>query len=196
MARKRVTEEVKLEGIRMIWRNFQGEKKMYNDEGKRNFAIPLDEDIALDLKHLGWNVKGKERINDEGKTETLYHLGVTVKLDSKIPPTLFVIAMGADQKLKKTQLDEFTVGLIDYAQFDNVDVILRPFNYDFNGKQGVTCYLKTFFGVLHQDDLEKKYAHIPIEDAGGSLEIEAGDGVIDVEGTEWVEEDERKAIES
>lgn len=195
MAYKRVTEEIKLEGIRMMWRNLRGEKKQFNEAGKRNFAIPLDEDLALELADIGWNVRMKEKANDEGKLEKLYHLAVNVKLDGKNPPRIFMITWGPDGEPRRTQLDEDTVGLLDFAEFDNVDVILRPYNYDFNGKKGVTHYLKTLFATLHVDDLEKKYAHIPIETTG-ALELEAGeDGdLIDVEGGEWIEDDETPAL--
>lgn len=195
MVYKRVTEEIKLENIRMMWRNLRGEKKQFNEAGKRNFAIPLEEDLALQLAEIGWNVRAKEKANDEGKMETLYHLSVNVKLDGKNPPRIFMITWGPDGEPRRTQLDEDTVGLLDFAEFDNVDVIIRPYNYDFNGKKGVTHYLKTLFATLHVDDLEKKYAHIPIETAG-VLEIEAGeDGdLIDVEGGEWIEDDEQPSL--
>lgn len=188
MAHKRVTEEIKLEGIRMMWRNFRGEKKQFNEAGKRNFAIPLDEELALELSAIGWNVRMKEKENDEGRLEKLYHLSVNVKMNGKNPPRIFMITMNLDGEPRRTQLDEDTVGLLDFAEFDNVDVIIRPYNYDFNGKKGVAHYLKTLFATLHVDDLEKKYGHIPIE--SGTLELEAGeDGdIIDVEG-EWVEDD-------
>lgn len=193
MVHKRVNEEIKLEGIRMMWRNLRGEKKQFNEAGKRNFAIPLGEDLALELADIGWNVRMKEKANDEGKLEKLYHLSVNVKMDGKNPPRIFMITMGPDGEPRRTSLDEDTIGLLDFAEFDNVDVIVRPYNYDFNGKKGVTHYLKTLFATLHVDDLEKKYAHIPIED--GALQLEAGeDGdVIDVEG-EWVEDDEQPAL--
>lgn len=186
---KRVREELKLENIRMIFRNFAGEEKMYNDKGKRNFAIPLEEDIAKELAEIGWNVRGKDRVNDDGQTETLYHLPVTVKMDGKVPPRIFMITKS---KNSRNQLDEDTVGLLDYAEFDMIDVILRPFNWDVNGKQGVTAYLKTLFATIREDDLEKKYAHIPEE--GAPLALEAGDDIIDVEG-EWVDDDQL-ALES
>lgn len=174
MAFKRVEEEIKLEGVRLIWRNFAGEEKPFNAAGKRNFAIPLEEELAKELAAIGWNVKEKEK---DG--EMLYHLPVTVKFGKK-PPRLFMITKS---KNKRTPLDEDTAMLLDVAEFENVDVILRPYNWDVQGKQGVSAYLKTLFATIREDELELKYDHIPID--GAPLEIE---NIIDVEG-EWVDDD-------
>jgi hypothetical protein len=199
MAYKRVTDEIKLEGVRMIWRNFSGEKRLYNESGKRYFSIPLDEPLALELREIGWNVKdNQKKINSGESDELLYHLEVTVKMDGKRPPRLFLITKKWDQRTneevtRRTQLDEDTISNLDYAEFDNVDLIIRPFNWDVNGQRGVAAYLKTGFFFLHQDDLEKKYAHIPLDEADDMLAIEAGDDIVDVEG-EWMDDEDQLAL--
>lgn len=188
---KRVKDEIKLEGVRLIWRNFAGEARQYNAEGKRNFAIPLDEETAKHMRDLGWNVKSKETEFD-GVMETLHHISVNVKMDGKVPPKIFVITKS---KNRRNALDEDTVSMLDWAEFDTVDVILRPYNWVVNGNEGVSAYLKTLFAVLHEDDLEKKYAHIPEDD--GTLAIEAADGVLDLDDTDyWETDEEQKAIEA
>lgn len=153
---RRVNEEVTFRDIRVMWRNFQGEERQYNVAGKRNFAIPLEEEQAVELWEKGWNVK--EKVQDDGTH--LYHLAVTVKMNGQRPPKIFLITMS---KMKRVQLNEDTIILADWAEFDRVDVTLRPFNWDVNGKQGVSAYLKLFMGTLHEDELEKEYSHIPIE---------------------------------
>lgn len=176
----RVDEEIKLENVRLIYRNFAGEERQFNVAGQRNFAIPLDEDLATHLAGIGWNVKKKERVVD-GEIETLYHLPVKVKMDGRVPPKVFTITKS---KNRRNQLDEDTVGMLDWAEYETVDVILRPFNWDVNGKQGVTAYLKTLFMVLHEDELELKYSHIP-ED-GDPLALEDG-SVIDLDPDQYWE---------
>lgn len=189
---KRVEDEIKLEGVRLLWRNFAGEERPFNAKGKRNFAIPLEEDLAIKLHEIGWNVKAKEL--EDGSV--FYHLPVTVKMDGRKPPRIFLITMSRN---RRTQLEEDLVSLVDVAEFDNVDVILRPFNWDVNGKQGVSAYLKSFYGVLHEDDLEKKYSHIPIEGEDDAVELE---NIIDAQveaDSGWLEDanhDELKAIEA
>lgn len=172
MTHKRVNDEIMLEDVRMIWRNFAGEEKQYNAKGKRNFAIPLEDELAHQLLELGWNVKSKTRVNDEGAEETLHHLPVTVKMDGRVPPRLFMVTKSRNSRVL---LDEETVQLLDYAEFDKVDVKLRPFNWDVQGKQGVSAYIKNGFFTLREDELELKYADVAIEDgSAGRLAIEAG----------------------
>lgn len=186
---KRVDGELVIENARLIFRNFAGEERLYNNEGKRKFSILLDEDQALSLADVGWNIKSWDRTTDEGKIEKSYHLPVNVKFGRK-PPRIFMITKSRNSR---TPLDEDMVMLLDYAELDSVDVIVRPYNYDVNGSKGVTAYLKTLFATLHEDDLEKKYAHIPLDSGDEPLELE---NVIDVE-SEWVDDDdEPKAIEA
>ena len=190
---RRVQEEVTFRDIRIMWRNFEGREQQFNTAGKRNFAIPLEEDLAVELWEKGWNVK--EKIQDDGTH--LFHLAVTVKMDGRKPPRIFLITMS---KMRRTQLDASTAMLVDVAEFERIDVTLRPFNWDVNGKQGVSAYLKLFMGTLHEDELEQEYSHIPIEGAApDTLELE---NVIDAQveaDTGWQEaddEDDTKAIEA
>lgn len=194
---RRVEGELKLENIRMIWRNFAGEERMFNEDGKRKFSIPLDEGLALELRALGWNVKDNSaKVALDPNRELLYHLEVNVKFNKR-PPRIFMISKKWSHEEQKevpvrTPLDEDTVALLDYAEFDNVDVILSPFNYNISGRQGVSAYLKTLFAIIHQDDLEKKYAHIPLEGADqAQLELE---NIIDAQvesDTDWVTDEDQ-----
>lgn len=179
---KRVQEELKLEGARLIFRNFGGEKKLYNEEGDRNFAVALDEDTALHLELLGWNVVVREKQDDLGRTEKLYHLPVKVRMDGRFPPKLWVITKS---KNTRTPLDADMLGILDYAEFDLVDLRIRPYNWGpIQGKFGTAAYLKIGFFILHEDDLELKYAHIPIEDEPLALESGIEEAEVLSEG-EW-----------
>lgn len=189
---KRVEEEVTFRGIRIQWSNFEGEERQFNAEGKRNFAIPLEEPEAIKLYEAGWNVK--ERIFDDGTHR--YHLQVTVNMKGKRPPRIFLITMS---KNRRVQLDEETARMVDFLEFDKIDVTIRPYNWEVNGKRGVGAYLKIFMGVLHEDELELEYAHIPIlgqedEEHGVLLESFVDASVEDDSG--WIpdDEEERKAI--
>ena len=188
---KRVNDELTMRDVRIMWRNFAGEARQYNAEGDRNFAIPLEQDLAVKLWDEGWNVK--EKIQDDGTH--LFHLPVTVKMNGRRPPKIFLITMS---KNRRVQLNEDTAMAVDFAEFDRVDVTIRPFNWEVNGNKGVKAYLKIFMGALHEDELELEYAHIPIE--GEEPEGLALENVIDAqvdEDTGWVEdEDDVKAIEA
>jgi hypothetical protein len=190
---KRVNDELTFRDVRIIYRNFEGREGQYNVKGKRNFAIALEEADAIALHEAGWKVK--ERIKDDG--EHLYHLPVTVKMDGNRPPRIFLITMS---KNRRVQLTEDTAMAVDWAEFDRVDVTIRPFNWSINGDQGVSAYLKIFMGAIHEDELELDYAHIPIvgeEETTPELE-----NVIDAQvdsDTDWQQDDEEddiKAIEA
>lgn len=188
---KRVDDPISLRDVRMIKRNFAGEERLpYNTAGKRNFVIPLDPELALQLREIGWKVWDNSNQVATGNAEELaYFLTVTVKF-GKIPPRLFLITKS---KNRRTPLDEDTVMLLDVAEFDKVDVIIRPFNWDVSGKQGVSAYLKTGYFILHEDELDLEYAHIPLD--GEPLEIE---NIIDAHSeldTGWVEDQDMETLD-
>lgn len=190
---KRVKGDIKLEDITMLWRpNFAGEKRQFNDEGKRNFNIELDEETADHLADLGWPVKTWEKTDDEGKTQNVHFIKVKVNMEGNRPPSVFLISTTGRNEPRRTPMDAETIEILDALEFETVDVIITPHNYDFNGNQGVTAYLKTGFFILKQNDLEKKYAHIPLD---GGEELAAIEDIIDVEG-EWVDEEAALELES
>lgn len=181
----RVQDELKIEDARLIFRNFGGEAKLYNEEGDRNFAIALDEDSALDLKQLGWPVVTRERTNDLDQQENLYHLPVKVNMKGKFPPKLWIVTRS---KNRRTLLTDDMLSMLDYAEFDIVDLRIRPYNWGpIQGKYGTKAYIKIGFFVLLEDDLELKYAHIPVDDGPLELESTMEDGEVISEG-EWEQE--------
>src|SRR5690606_31422504 len=73
------------------------------------------------------------------------------------------------------QLDEELLEMLHWGEFDNIDLKISPYNYDLGGKKGVSAYLKSMFAILHEDDLDKKHAHIPIDNGMPQLPLEAPD---------------------
>lgn len=142
---------VLMEGVRIIFRNFAGKEDQYNREGDRNFAVIIDEKTAKDMAEDGWNVKWlKPREDDEGEVETPY-LPVSLRFDV-FPPNVTLVTSGS-----RTQLDESTIEMLDFADITNVDLIVRPYTWQVQSKTGIKAYVKTMFVTIEEDALVRKY---------------------------------------
>lgn len=126
---------LQIDNARIIYRNFSGEGTRFNREGDRNFAIVIpNEDIALELKASGWNVKSKPaRDEDE---EPLRYLPVKVKFTSMGPNAY----LETGKNLNK--LNEDTISCLDNVKIACVDLDIRPYDWEVNGKTGRTAYLQ------------------------------------------------------
>lgn len=146
-------DNIVVQGGRIIFRNFKGAEGMYNREGDRNFAVCLDDDVAEKMAADGWNVKYLNARNED-ETEQAY-LSVTVGYKGRPPRIVMLSSRG------KTDLDEESVEVLDWVDIANVDLIIRPYEWDVNGKTGVKAYLKSLFVTIDEDELELKYADVP-----------------------------------
>lgn len=142
---------VVMEGVRIIFRNFAGKEGQYNREGDRNFAVVLDDKTADAMLQDGWNVKQltpKEGYEEDGVT---FYLPVAVNFSGR-PPRIVMIT-----SRNRITLDENLVEQLDWADITNVDLIVRPYNWEVSGKTGVKAYLQTMFVTIQEDYLEAKY---------------------------------------
>ncbi|HOU67146.1 MAG TPA: hypothetical protein PKW49_01010 [Paludibacteraceae bacterium] len=144
---------VTIENARIIFRNFSGKEDRYNRAGDRNFCVVLTDEVAEDLVRDGWNVNWLEP-REEGDDRQAF-LKVTVKF-GKNPPRIMVVT-----ERGKKSLDEDGVNLLDWAEINNVDLIIRPYDWDINGKQGRTAYLNSIYVTIEEDPLEAKYFEVP-----------------------------------
>lgn len=155
MANDRVAN-ISVENARIIFRNFAGKPSKFNAEGKRNFCLLLDNDVAEDLKDIGWNIKYlNPRDPDE---EPQAYLQVSVAFDN-FPPNIWLVSGG-----KKTKLNEDTVSILDYAEIENVDIIVRPYTWEVNGKGGIKAYVKNMYITIVENEFEKKYRDLEDDD--------------------------------
>jgi hypothetical protein len=144
---------VVLEDCRIIFRNFAGAATKFKDAGKRNFNIILDDDTANAMLADGWNVKYLQP-REEGD-EPLPRIEVEVSYKNRPPRVVMLTSRG------RTNLDEDTVDLLDYAEVEQCDVVLNPYSWEVNGKSGIKAYLKTMFITIREDEIERKYANVP-----------------------------------
>lgn len=154
---------ITIEGARIVFRNFAGKEGNYNTAGKRNFCVLLDDELAKNLLNDGWNVKWLQP-KEEGDEPQAY-IQVAVSYGA-VPPNIVIVTSSGKQTL-----NEKTINILDWAEIANVDIIIRPYNWEMNGKTGVKAYVKTMYVTINEDEFEKKYADVP-DSAQNTIRLE------------------------
>lgn len=145
---------VQIDEARIIYRNFAGAPSKFNREGDRNFAVVIeDQDIAEALTEKGWNVKIKPP-REEGDDPFMF-LPVKVKFNERGPRVYLQNSLGGRNRVT---LDEDTVGILDNVDITNVDLDIRPYDWDVQGKTGRTAYLQSICVTQEVDRFLDRYA--------------------------------------
>lgn len=135
---------LQLDDVRIIYRNFSGEGSKFNREGDKNFSVFIDNmELANDLIEQGWNVKMREP-REEGD-EPFAHLPVKVKFNDR-GPRIYLITGN-----RRNELDEESVAILDNIDIACIDMDIRPYDWEVNGKTGRTAYLHSMRVVQEVD---------------------------------------------
>ena len=177
MAIKVPQNNLVIEDAKITYRNFAGNEGPFNVKGVRSFALILSTmEEAEALAELGWNVKYSKLREDGSEPNFPAYMPVSIKYHPRLtPPRVKLITK---QGTRITSLDEEAVDVIDFADIAKVDMILRPFKWEYNKKEGVKNMLVSIYVTIREDELELKYADIPDAlEAREQLAIESSDDV-------------------
>lgn len=143
---------LQIDDARIVYRNFSGKASMYNREGDRNFSVVIpNRDIADELIDAGWNVKVKPPREDGD--EPFIHLPVKIKFNGRGP----IVYIRSGKAMVK--LDEDTIDQLDNISILSVDLDIRPYDWNINGKRGRTAYLQSICVTQEVDRFAEKYAN-------------------------------------
>lgn len=142
---------LQIDDARIMFRNFRGEGDRFNREGDRNFVLIIpNEDIADALAKEGWNVKIKDP-REEGDAPFMY-LPVKVKFNDH-GPQVYLVTGNCHNRLT-----EESVGMLDDIDIASVNMDIRPYDWEVNGKTGRTAYLQSIEVFQEIDRFAARYA--------------------------------------
>ena len=141
---------LQIDDARIIYRNFSGVGSKFNREGDRNFAVVIeDQETADELIKEGWNVKVKPPRDEDD--EPFMTLPVKVKFNDRGP----VVYLKTGDAMNK--LDEESIDCLDNVDILGVDLDIRPYDWEVNGKTGRTAYLQSICVTQKVDRFAARY---------------------------------------
>lgn len=162
---------LQIDDARIIFRNFRGEGSKFNKEGDRNFALLIaggeldDGKNVMDVSAgemgdalindcnrygVGWNVKIKAP-REEGDSPFIY-LPIKVKFNERGP------AIYLQSGRNRVKLTEDTVDMLDDIDILSVDMDIRPYDDEINGKPFRAAYLQSILVVQEIDRFSARFA--------------------------------------
>lgn len=152
------TNRLVLNDVQLRRRNFSGIKDDFNERGNRQVLIVLGKQHAYDLgfdsvtdmfnalKADDWKVK-RFNATEENDDPDMY-IPATAVYYERDKSSIFM-KTGRNSRL----LTEATVGLLDSADIEHVDVILNKHYYDSHGKQGYNVRIKSMEVAVVEDEI-------------------------------------------
>ena len=142
---------LQIDDARIIFKNFEGRGDKFNREGDRNFSLLIeDENTANALIKEGWNVKIKPG-REEGDNPFM-RLPVKVKF-TDYGPNVYLVTGN-----RRNELDEESIGCLDNIEIESVDMDIRPYDWEVNGRTGRTAYLQSMEVVQRIDRFAARYS--------------------------------------
>ena len=152
-APKNILQIDDINGYQIIFKNFEGRGDKFNREGDRNFSLRIDDpDTADALLTEGWNVKIKDgRDEEEGP---FMRLPIKVKF-TNYGPNVYLVTGD-----RRNELDEESIACLDNIDIEYVNMDIRPYDWDVNGRTGRTAYLQSMEVIQRIDRFAARYANM------------------------------------
>lgn len=156
---QRRTHILQIDDARIIFRNFAGRGDKFNREGDRNFAVKIPnmeiaEQLQNDLNEdgVGWNIKIRDA-REEGEDPFIF-MKVKVKFNDRGPAIYLQTGNNVNR------LNEDTVHILDEIDIAEVNLDIRAFDSEINGKPFRAAYLQSIHVVqdLSQDRFAARFA--------------------------------------
>lgn len=142
---------LRIDDARVIHRNFSGAPSKFNREGDRNFSVVIDnQQDADELSSIGWNIKCKPPREEDD--EPFFYLPVKIKFSDRGPDIYL------ESGKKVNQLYEDNINILDNIDIAEVDLDIRPYRWEVNGKNGTTAYLQSIRVVQNVNRFAERYS--------------------------------------
>ncbi len=164
-------EPVVIRNARLFKTNFSGKEiPPYNPEGRRNFCVFIDDLKAAEaMEQDGWNVRWLEPRNEGDERKAF--ISVAVNFNNRPPKVILLTNKG------ETRLDEETVGMLDWAEKEQIDLTINPRYWDDNGRQRVKAYLRTLRVKIYEDELEQEIDELYSNAPAGAMDAVTEDAI-------------------
>lgn len=147
---------LEINDARLIWKNFSGRGDRFNREGDRNFHLVIPDQetcdaLLNDRNQFGdsWNVKIKPP-RDEDDAPFMY-MPVKIRFNDR-GPNIYL-----ETGSRMVRLDEESVSCLDDIEIISVDMDIRPYDDEINGKPFRAAYLSSMKVVQRVDRFAAQY---------------------------------------
>ena len=133
-----------------VWRNFTDPDHRYG------FTVFLPRAVFEEMEEEGWYVKHKEKYAGDNRE---YSLDVALGFEFQPPKITLIASDGAS-----TIITEENVGLLQTADIERCDLIVRPRNWKKNGNSGVQAWVDTMTVWLKEPRGKKRVIRASFDD--------------------------------
>ena len=145
---------LRMEGVKLVFRNFRGEGGEYNAPGDRNCHVVIPPEMVEVLTMQGWNVRLYQPKDESIMPFHILKFNISYKI-----PALAPKVFGVRGNNTPVPIPEDVISSLDYQTFTNVDLEIRPYKWTKGGRSGISAYLSTGYFVMEEDYLAQKYGN-------------------------------------